>query len=128
MCRYTVPCVLTTLTPTVGHESRLEEGLNFLAKQFGPSSRVSQALSLLVVHSLVAGADRANLLMIATSVLNALEDTDMKASESAVGTNVEEVGHFFLCFVLRTNDISLDTRALLRLSASNSITSPTYVC
>ena len=40
MCRCTVPCVLTTLTPMVGHESRLE-GLNFLAKQFGASSRVS---------------------------------------------------------------------------------------
>ena len=122
------PCVLTTLSPTVGHESRLEEGLNFLARQFGPSSRVSQALSLLVVHSLVAGADRANLLMIATSVLNALEDTNMKVLEYAVRTNVEEVGHFFLCFVIRTNDISQTFEPLLRLSASNSVTSPRYVC
>ena len=79
MCRYIVPCVLTTLTPMVGPESRLEEGLNFFAKQFGAAPRISQALSLLVAHSLVAGADRANLLMIATSVLNALEGTNMKA-------------------------------------------------
>ena len=44
-----------------------------------------------MVHSLVASAD---FLMIATSVLNALEDTNMKALESAVGINVEEVGIF----------------------------------
>ena len=60
MCRHAVPCVLTTLTPMVGHESRVEEGLNFLAKQFGAAPRISQALSLLVVHSLVASADRAS--------------------------------------------------------------------
>ena len=105
MCRYTVPCVPTTLTRTVGHfldESRLEEGLNFLAEQFGAPSRVSQALSLLVVHSLVVNAHGANLLKIATSVLNALEGTNMKALESAVGTNIEEVGYFFLRFIIRT--------------------------
>ena len=101
MCRHAVPCVLTTLTPMVGHESRVEEGLNFLAKQFGAAPRISQALSLLVVHSLVASADRANLLMIATSVLNVLKDTNMKASESAVGTDVEEVG-IFSAFITRT--------------------------
>ena len=79
MCRHAVPCVLTTLAPMVGHKSRLEEGLNFLAKQFRAAPRISQDLSLLVVHSLVASADRANLLMIPTSVLNALKDTNMKA-------------------------------------------------
>ena len=105
MCRYTVPCLPTTLTRTVGHlldELHLEEGPNFLAEQFGAPSRVSQALSLLVVHNLVVSADGANLLKIATSVSNALEDTNMKALESAAGTNVEEVGYFFLRFIIQT--------------------------
>lgn len=104
-CRYTVPCVLTTLTPMVGDESRLEQGLTILAQQFGASSRVSQALRLLVVHSLVASADRANLLMVATSVLNALKDTNMEALESAIGTNAEEVGRFLCVLSSGLNDI-----------------------
>lgn len=105
MCRYTVPCVLTSLTHTAGHyldESRLEQGLNFLVEQFGAPSRISQTLSLLVVHALVVSAGGANLPKIATSVLDALEDTDMKALESAVGANVEEVGDFFLCLIIWT--------------------------
>ena len=113
----------------VGHKSRLEEGLNFFAKQFGAAPRISQALRLLVVHSLVASADRANLLMIATSVLNALKDTNMKASESAVGTNVEEVGIFFCVLLPGLNDIYIRHSSHVSGSAlPNPVTSPRYVC
>ena len=72
--------------------SRLEDILDFLVEQLGAPSRVSQTLSLLVVHSLVINADGVNLLKIATTVLKALEDTNVGALESAFGANVKEVG------------------------------------
>ena len=89
------PCLPALLTDTTGHcleGSRLKEELHFLVAQLGAPSRVSQTLSLLVMHHLVATADDANLLKIATTVLNALEDTNMEALESAVGTDLKEVG------------------------------------
>jgi len=94
-CLYAVPCLLSSLTRTAGHYldgSRLEEGLSSLVEQLGAPSRVSQALGLLVVHSLVSSADGTNLLKIANKALDALEDTNLEALESAVGTNVGEVG------------------------------------
>jgi hypothetical protein len=78
--------------------SRLEDGLNFLIEQLGAPSRVSQTLSLLVVYSLVTSADGVNLLKIATTVLKALEDTNVEALESAFGTNVKEVRRAFPAF------------------------------
>ena len=72
--------------------SRLEDMLDFLVEQLGAPSRVSQTLSLLVVHSLVINADGVNLLKIATTVLKALEDMNVGALESAFGANVKEVG------------------------------------
>ena len=75
--------------------SRLEEGLDFLVEQLRAPSRVSQTLSLLVVHSLITSADGVNLLKIATTVLEALEDTDVEALGCALGTNVKEVRRNF---------------------------------
>ena len=46
----------------------------------------------------LTGNKEMTLLMIATSVLNALKDMNMKALEYAFGTNVEEVGFFFSVF------------------------------
>jgi len=131
MCRYTL---LTSLTHALGHylsESRLEAGLNFLVEQFGTPSRVSQALSLLVVHSLVIGADGVNLLKIATSVLNALEDTNMEALGSAVGTNVEEVGYFSRVLPSGLNDVCARHSNWVNFSGSalpTPVKSPRYVC
>ncbi len=75
--------------------SRLEDGLDFLVEQLGAPSRVSQTLSLLVVYSLVTSADGVNLLKIATTVLKALEDTNVEALGYALGTNFKEVRRTF---------------------------------
>jgi hypothetical protein len=72
--------------------SRVDQGLNFLVEQLGALSRVSQTLSLLVLYSLVIAADGANLLKVATTILSALEDTSIGKLESAVGTDMNEVG------------------------------------
>ena len=48
-----------------------------------------------MVHSLVTSADGVNLLKIATTVLEALEDTNVEALGSALGTNVKEVRRTF---------------------------------
>ena len=75
--------------------SGLEDRLDFLVEQLRAPSRVSQTLSLLVVYSLVTSADGVNLLKIATTVLKALEDTNVEVLESAFGTKVKEVGRTF---------------------------------
>ena len=133
MCRDAVPDSLASLTHTTGRYlegPRLEEGLNFLVEQLGAPSHVSQALSLLVVYRLVNSADGATLLKIATMALNALENTNMGVLESAVGTNIEEVGFFFPHFIIWTNDDSARPSNWINFSGSvltNLVTSPRCV-
>jgi len=81
---------------------RLEHWLDFLVQQLGAPSRVSQTLSLLAMYSLITNAGGINLLKIATTVLKALEDTDVEALGSAFGTNVNEVRRIFPAIIIWT--------------------------
>jgi len=89
---------LTCISGEFLEGSRLEDRLNFLVKQLGAPSRVSQTLSLLVVYGLLTSAGGVNLLKIANTVLKALEDTNVEALESAFGTDVKEVRRVFSAF------------------------------